>query len=68
MKLKIITLIAAVMQLLALCCSIYSDVHLAQKLNWADNAQWFVTAPIYFAAQIMMVVFLFVLSAQQKSN
>jgi hypothetical protein len=68
MKLKTITLLAAIMQLLTLCCSIFSVVKYVQKLKWADNADWFVTQPIYLLAHIMLVIFLFVLFARQKSN
>jgi len=68
MKLKTVTLIAAIMQLLTLCCSIFSYVRLAQKLKWADNTEWFVMQPIYIVAHITMIVFLFVLFARQKSN
>ena len=68
MKLKTVTLLAAITQLLAAICGIFSYVRLAQKLKWAGNGEWFVTEPIYLVGQIMMVVFLFVLFARQKSN
>ena len=68
MKLKTITLIAAIAQLLALVCGIFNFAHLIQKLTWADNAQLLVMQPIYLAAQIALVVFLFVLFARQQPN
>jgi hypothetical protein len=68
MKLKTITLIAAIMQLLTLCCGIFNYIRLVQKLTWADNAEWFVMQPLYLLASVSMVLFLFVLFARQKSN
>jgi amino acid transporter len=68
MKLKTITLLAAIMQLVTLCCGVFSFVRYMQKLKWADNPDWFVTQPLYLIAHVTMVVFLFVLFARQKAS
>jgi uncharacterized membrane protein YgdD (TMEM256/DUF423 family) len=68
MSLKTVTLLAAVTQLLSVCCGIYTFIHMAQGLKWEYNAEWFVTQPIYLVAHIMLVVFLFTLFARQQSD
>lgn len=68
MNLRAVTLIAAITQLAALLCGVYSYVHYAQKLKWADNADFFIMQPVYIVANIMLVVFLFFLFARQKPN
>lgn len=66
--LKIITLMAAITQSLAVLCSLFSFVQMAGKLKWEDNANFFVMQPVFITAEIMMAVFLFVLFSRQKSN
>jgi hypothetical protein len=68
MTLKVITLIAALTQLLTVFCSVFSTARYAAKLKWADNAEWFVMQPIYLLAHVVLVIFLFVLFARQKST
>ena len=68
MKLKTVTLLAAITQLLTVFCGIFNYARMVQKLKWANNAEWFVMQPIYVVADIMLVVFLFVLFARQKSS
>jgi uncharacterized membrane protein YgdD (TMEM256/DUF423 family) len=68
MKLKTITLLAAITQLLSVLCGIYISAPLVKKLNWADNADWFVTTPIHLLGGIMLAVFLFALAARQNAN
>ena len=68
MRLKTVTLLAAITQLLTVLCSIFSYVRFFQKIRWADNAEWFLMQPIYLLGHIMLTVFLFTLVAKQKSN
>ena len=68
MRLKTVTLLAAITQLLTVLCSIFSYVRFFQKIRWADNAEWFLMQPIYLLGHIMLAVFLFTLVAKQKSN
>jgi hypothetical protein len=49
-------------------CGIYISAPLVKKLNWADNADWFVTTPIHLLGGIMLAVFLFALAARQNAN
>lgn len=68
MKLKTVTLFAAIMQLVTLCCGIFNYIHFLPKMQWAENWEWIVTQPIYLVSHVAMVIFLFVLFARQKSN
>jgi hypothetical protein len=68
MKLRTVTLLAAITQLLVLICSIYNYVHMVFRLKWADNAEYFLLQPVYCIAQFMLTVFFFVLFARQKSQ
>ena len=68
MKLKTVTLLAAITQILSVFCGMYNSAHLVKKLNWADNSDWFVTTPIHLLGGIMLTVFLFTLAARQKAN
>lgn len=64
MKLKTVTLFVATMQLLALCCSIFSYVRFLPKMD----AEWIVMQAIYLVSEIALVIFFFVLFARQKSE
>jgi TRAP-type C4-dicarboxylate transport system permease small subunit len=68
MKLKTVTLITAIMQLVTLCCGIFSYVRFLPKMKWEDNAEWIAMQPIYLVSQVTMVLFLFVLFARQNSK
>ena len=66
MKLRTVTLLAAITQLLALLCGIYNYIKLISRLDWEVNTEYFLIQPVFIIAQIMLAVFLFVLFARQK--
>jgi hypothetical protein len=68
MKFKTLTLLAAITQLLTMFCQIFGFAHSLQTVKWADNKEFLVTEPIYVVAQILFVVFMFMLYARQKSS
>jgi len=68
MKLKTITLITAIVQLIAGFCGLFETVPLFFTLSWSVNKAFFVFKPIYLAAHIMIAVFLFTLAFRQKNN
>jgi hypothetical protein len=73
MKLKNVTLFAAVTQLLTMLCLIASDIHGLMQLSSGhmsleDNWMYFLSMPIYFLSNIALNVFLFTLAAKQKNN
>ncbi len=73
MKLKTITLIAAIAQLLALLCQSLQWVQMLVRLiggngSWHYEWPYVLSMPIYLFSGIMLVIFLFTLSARQKNN
>ncbi len=53
---------------IAVLCGIYGFARHVQKLKWADNADWFVTAPIFLLGGIMLTIFIFTLAARQNKK
>lgn len=68
MKLRTITLIAAVAQLVALLCSLLSYISLLTSVSWEHNVVWHTTQPVYLLAHATLVVFLFALVARQSKE
>ncbi len=68
MRLKSVTFLAAITQLLRVLMSTFNYARMFQRLTWADNADFFVGQAIYVVADIMLVVFLFTLFARQKES
>lgn len=68
MKLRTITKIAAITQLLALFCLLVNYARLVSGTTWENNAAFLLTQPVYILAQAMLVAFLFFLVARQHNN
>ena len=73
MRLKTLTLVAAISQLLALLCSIASCIRSLMELidgqmEWKHNWLYILTMPVYLFAGIMLTLFLFTLALKQKNN
>jgi hypothetical protein len=68
MRLKSITLVAAIAHLLTVFAGIFSYIRLLQRMGWSGSAEFFVMQPIYIIANITLTVFLFVLVSRQKGN
>ena len=73
MRLKTLTLVAAISQLLALLCSVASCIRslieLADgQMEWKHNWLYILTMPVYLFAGIMLTLFLFTLALKQKNN
>ena len=68
MRLKTVTLIAAIAQSLALVVQVYQffQMILVDKLRWSSNHDLFIEQPIWILAQITLVIFFFTLYARQK--
>lgn len=67
MRLKTVTLIAAIGQTLAVCCNIYYLIRSLTGSRWSLDPEAFITQPIYVLADAAVVVFLFTLYARQKA-
>jgi len=73
MKLKTITLLAAIGQLLAVLCSMASCLRSLLELaggqmEWKHNWLYLLTMPVYLFAGIMLTIFLFTLAVKQRNN
>lgn len=68
MRLKTVTLIAAIAQSLALVVLVYEFFQMifVEKLRWSTNHSLFIEQPIWIFAQTMLVIFFFTLYARQK--
>lgn len=68
MRLKTVTLIAAIAQSLALAVQFVSFFReiFVEKLNWSMSNFLFLEEPIWIFAQAMLAVFFFTLYARQK--
>ena len=69
MRLKTITLIAAIAQSLALCIQLTGIFRMlfVEKLEWSSNRFLLIEEPVWIFAQLTLVVFLFTLYVRQKS-
>jgi hypothetical protein len=72
-KLKTITLLAAIAQLLAVLCSLASCPRSLMELvggqmEWKHSWLYLSTMPVYLFAGIMFTIFLFTLAVKQKNN
>jgi hypothetical protein len=67
-RLKTVTLIAAIAQSLALAAQLVGIFRMifVEKLEWSMNRYLFIEEPIWVLAQITLVIFLFTLYARQK--
>jgi hypothetical protein len=67
-RLKTVTLIAAIAQSLALAVQVYEffQMILVEKLRWSSNRSLLIEQPIWIFAQITLVMFFFALYARQK--
>jgi hypothetical protein len=67
-RLKTVTLIAAIAQSLALAVQIFEFVQMifVEKLRWSSNYSLLIGQPIWIFAQLMLVIFFFTLYARQK--
>ncbi|HMD54200.1 MAG TPA: hypothetical protein VKJ65_06620 [Phycisphaerae bacterium] len=73
MKLKTITMIAAITQLLAVLCSFVIFIRsligtVAGHMEWKYNWMYLLTQPLYLLAGIALTVFLFTLAIKQNNN
>lgn len=68
MRLKTVTLVAAVAQSLALVVQVYEFIQmiLVERLRWSSNRSLIIEQPVWIFAQTMLVVFFFTLYARQK--
>jgi hypothetical protein len=68
MRLKTVTLIAAIAQSLALAVQLVDIFRMifVEKLEWSSNHYLFIGQPIWIFAQITLVIFFFALYARQK--
>lgn len=68
MRLKTVTLIAAIAQSLALAVQFVGFFRMifVEKLEWSMNRYLFIEEPIWILAQTTLVIFLFTLYARQK--
>ena len=68
MRLKTVTLIAAIAQSLALAVQLVDIFRMifVEKLEWSMNRYLFIEEPIWVLAQITLVIFFFALYARQK--
>ena len=67
MKLKTVTLIAAVAQLLSLFCTIYNFAQLMPRLRWAETPQACIMQPIYLVARVTLVLIFCLFYVSDKS-
>lgn len=72
MKLKTVTMIAAIALLLANICQIASAIHMCMEvanghMTWEHNWLIIVSMPFYLFSWIAINVFLFTLAAKQKN-
>jgi hypothetical protein len=67
-RLKTVTLIAAIAQSLALVAQAISisQMIFVEKLAWSRNWYVLIEEPVWFLAQLTLVIFLFTLFARQK--
>jgi hypothetical protein len=67
-RLKTVTLIAAIAQSLALAAQFVGFFRMifVEKLEWSMNRYLLIEEPIWILAQTTMVIFLFTLYARQK--
>jgi hypothetical protein len=67
-RLKTVTLIAAIAQSLALIVQIYEFLQMifVEKLRWPSNRSLLIEQPIWIFAQVTLVIFFFALYARQK--
>ena len=68
MRLKTVTLIAAIAQSLALVVQVYEFLQMifVERMRWPSNRSLFIEQPIWIFAQITLVIFFFALYARQK--
>ncbi len=67
-RLKTVTLIAAIAQSLALVVQVISISRMifVEKVEWSRDSYLFVEEPVWFLAQLTLVIFFFTLFARQK--
>jgi cytochrome c oxidase subunit IV len=68
MRLKTLTFVTAIAQLLSALCGLVSYISMISHMRWSDNASYLLMQPIYLAAHATLVVFLFTLAARQKGS
>lgn len=68
MKLRSITKIAAITQLLSVLCGIYNFIRLVRQITWSANREVLLLQPVYLVANITLTIFLFTLVSRQKQD
>ncbi len=68
MRLKTVTLLAAIAQSLAIVVQVYEFFQMifVEKMRWSSNYSLFIEQPIWIFAQVTLVIFFFTLYARQK--
>jgi hypothetical protein len=66
MRLRTVTLLAAIGQSLAVVCQIYYFARYVSGFTWSMIHERVITQPLYLFADITLVIFLFTLYARQK--
>jgi hypothetical protein len=68
MKLRTVTLVAGIAQLVTLLCGVLNYIWMLTNVSWEHNVLWHLTQPVYLLAHATLVVFLFSLVARQSKE
>ena len=68
MKLKSVTIAAAIAQVAATLVMIASYVYELQSLKWSDNWRYLASAPVWIIAHATFALFLITLATRQKGQ